>query len=369
MSAHDAPMPPRLSDLTADLRDRFLVADAVRFLSCASFEHTTTAAAARAFVERYPYALSTPELRKALDDGSLVTKAAPRHTPSPSAVIPPGMTGDPNYGGLLPRALLEPLIQAMQRETVLARIPGLIRAPMYVPLPVLSVRPLVKWVGQTSPKPASKFQTTSTPMTPTKCASILVFSEELMRVTGANAETLLSVLLVDASVTFVDSEFCSAHPGVVDVSPRGMLNGVVATPTAATTAGTVSDVLTALFTQRPHTRTPVLLVSPATAGALAASSTLLPQLTSAGTALVTTIGAGPNIIAIDSSAIYYSDTGGEVDISREAALQMNDTPDDPATASTIFTSLWDMNLVGVRLDRFVTWSVSETNAIAWAVAP
>jgi hypothetical protein len=84
--------------------------------------HTTTQAAARAFVERYPHALSTPDLRKALDDGSLVTEAQ-RHTPAPLATIPPGTVGDPDYDGLLPRALLEPLIQATQRETVLAAKP------------------------------------------------------------------------------------------------------------------------------------------------------------------------------------------------------------------------------------------------------
>jgi hypothetical protein len=79
-------MPPRLSDVTADLRDKFLLGDSVRFLSCSAFEHTTTPAAARAFDEKYPHGLSTPHLRKALDDGSLATRAQ-RHTPAPLAPI------------------------------------------------------------------------------------------------------------------------------------------------------------------------------------------------------------------------------------------------------------------------------------------
>jgi len=228
--------------------------------------------------------------------------------------------------------------------------------------------PTNRRVGRTErPKPATKLAITSTPLAAAKCSAILAISEELARLTGANAESLMSAILIDG-VTFVDSEFCSNHAAVPDVNPAGILNGITATPDGPTLATTVQAVLAALFTQRPHTRKPVVIMSPATAGKLAGAM-VLTELGTAGVAVVTTIGAGASVIAIDASAICYNDDGGAIDVSREAAVQMDSAPDNPATAATVFTSLWPLNLVGFRLDRFVSWQVSEANAVAYAVAP
>ena len=51
--------------------------------------------------------------------------------------------------------------------------------------------------------------------------------------------------------------------------------------------------------------------------------------------------SGNRIILVKASEILYADDGGvTVDVSREASVQMNSTPDDPATASTVMVSLW-----------------------------
>lgn len=54
-----------------------------------------------------------------------------------------------------------------------------------------------------------------------------------------------------------------------------------------------------------------------------------------------------------------------VDVSREASVQMNSTPDDPQTASTILTSLWANNLLGIRAERMITWRKRRAQAVAY----
>ncbi len=75
--------------------------------------------------------------------------------------------------------------------------------------------------------------------------------------------------------------------------------------------------------------------------------------------------AGTLLVLIKQSEILLADDGGvAIDVSREASLQMNSTPDNPATAATVFTSLWQQNLVGIRAERWITWAKRRPQAVA-----
>jgi hypothetical protein len=50
-------------------------------------------------------------------------------------------------------------------------------------------------------------------------------------------------------------------------------------------------------------------------------------------------------------------------MSREASLQMNDAPDSPESASSVLVSLWQRNLIGIKAERFVTWTKGRTQAV------
>jgi hypothetical protein len=49
-------------------------------------------------------------------------------------------------------------------------------------------------------------------------------------------------------------------------------------------------------------------------------------------------------------------------VSREATLQMNDAPAAP-DATTVFRSLWQDNLVGLRAERMINWQRARTAAV------
>jgi len=89
----------------------------------------------------------------------------------------------------------------------------------------------------------------------------------------------------------------------------------------------------------------------------------LPVLTSE---VVPSDSSGSIIVLVKQSEILLADEGGvTVDVSREASLQMNSTPDNPTTASTVMTSLWQNNLLGIRAERMITWRKRRAQAVAY----
>jgi hypothetical protein len=46
----------------------------------------------------------------------------------------------------------------------------------------------------------------------------------------------------------------------------------------------------------------------------------------------------------------------QIDVSREATLQMDSAPDSPPTASTVMYSLFQNNGVAIRAERYINWA-------------
>ena len=64
--------------------------------------------------------------------------------------------------------------------------------------------------------------------------------------------------------------------------------------------------------------------------------------------------------------VYIGDEGGfEVDISREASLDMDSAPANPSTAATVMVSLWQRNLVGFRAERTINWARRRASAVSY----
>ena len=57
------------------------------------------------------------------------------------------------------------------------------------------------------------------------------------------------------------------------------------------------------------------------------------------------------------AAIAVADDGIALDVSDQALVQMDDAPAAP-TASTLYTSLWQENKVGIRVERYLNWKAA-----------
>jgi hypothetical protein len=82
--------------------------------------------------------------------------------------------------------------------------------------------------------------------------------------------------------------------------------------------------------------------------------------------VVTSNSVGAQIVAVHTPSVLIADEGGvEIDMSREASVQMSDTPDplESVDAETVMVSLWQANLVGLRAERFINWKKARSTSV------
>jgi len=74
--------------------------------------------------------------------------------------------------------------------------------------------------------------------------------------------------------------------------------------------------------------------------------------------------SGGSLGIVDAAAIVVAAGDAGVDVSREAAVEMNSTPTSPPTAATVLISLWQHNMTGVKVERFLNWAKARADAAA-----
>jgi len=79
---------------------------------------------------------------------------------------------------------------------------------------------------------------------------------------------------------------------------------------------------------------------------------------------------GTKIIALNANEILLAeDPGVDVSVSDTASVEMNDAPqagdESPLTTSMVLKSFWQNNLVGVRVEQFITWKYARASAVEY----
>jgi len=281
--------------------------------------------------------------------------------------------------------------ELLRPQTILGRIDGLRRVPFNIKIPRQTAGSSASWVGEGAPKPVSELAFDQITLGTTKLAGIVVITDELARASSPSAEQIVRQDLIATIVQTMDRDFVDpSNAGTTNVKPASIINGV----TPVTASGADSDAvradvkaLFAKFIAANLSLEGAVWIMPATQ-ALAMSMMLnplgqpeFPGLTASGGTFFglpvilsenvpanpgsgdPVTGAGARILLVKASEVLVADDGQTLlDVSREASLQMNSTPDNPATASTVLTSLWQHNLVGIRAERFVNWSKRRAGA-------
>jgi len=283
------------------------------------------------------------------------------------AAVAPGTTTDATWAGpLMQPRVVDEFVELLRPATAIGKITGLRKVPFNTKVPAQSVGGTYGWVGEQKPKPVTKLAFTSLTVPYHKTAGIIVITEELARLSSPSAETIVRADMIAGITAFVDAAFIDpAKAAVANVSPASITNGT----SAITSTGPLGD-LVALASAFTTINLPIqnltYIMSPNNALVLsfqknAAGAPLFPNLNASGgdvngIRVVTSGAAGSTIVGLIPEYVLYADDGGvTIDVSREASLQMNDAPMDPADATTVFVSLWQNNCVGLRAEWFVTW--------------
>jgi HK97 family phage major capsid protein len=302
------------------------------------------------------------------------------------AAVAAGTTTDATWAG--PLAPLKPLtdefLEYLRPATILGKIPGFMKVPFNVSVASQTAGGTYQWVGQGAPKPVGKLAFAAVTLGITKCAGIIVITEELARNSTPAAEEVIRRDMVAGIAQFLDSEFIDpTKAAVAGVSPGSVTNGVTPITTAGTSPANARTDIQALANAMTvagiSTAGSVLVMSETNALALANALNPLGQALFAnmnqdgGTLLsyrvVTSQVAGTTVALIQPQQILLADEGGvTIDVSREASLQMDSAPAAAPDATTVYTSLWQMNLVGLRAERFINWKKARTGVVQYTVA-
>lgn len=312
----------------------------------------------------------------------LVTKAA----------VPAGTTADGNWAGALVGEgtnVIADFVEFLRPRTILGRfgqngVPSLRNVPFNVPLVGQTSGGQGYWVGEGKAKPLTSFGYERNLLDIFKVANIAVVTEELLRRSTPAAEGLIRDNLADAIAARLDTDFINpAKAAVAGVSPASITNGLTAVVSTGGDADAIrADVraLMATFIAAQNAPTSgVWIMGTLTALGLSMMVNPLgqpefPGITMTGgtfqglpVIVSDYIGAGVVVLA-NASDIYLADEGGvQVDMSREASLEMADNPahnSDTPTGATSLVSMFQTNSVAFRVERFINWQRRRASAVA-----
>lgn len=302
------------------------------------------------------------------------------------AAVNPGTIAEPAWAAPLAvaRPMANEFLELLRPETLIGKIPGLRRVPFNVSMPIQTGGGTYAWVGEGAPKPVGNLQFASATLGIAKSAGIIVISEELAKISSPSAESVVRNDMIKGMAQFLDTQFIDPTvAAVTNVSPASITNASVSIGSAGTSADNARTDIKALIASfvaaNQSVANAVLVMSESNAFALSVAlnplgQPLYPGLTAKGGSIlgittVTSQVASTTVALVQPNEILFADDGGvNIDVSREASLEMNTTPTSPPTASNVMVSLWQQNLIGLRAERFINWKRARLAAVRYTTA-
>ena len=302
------------------------------------------------------------------------------------AAVAAGTTTDATWAG--PLAVAQPLVneflELLRPRTLLGRIPGLKQVPFNITVSSQTTGGTYGWVGQNKPKPVTKADYATVSLGFAKAAGIIVLTEELVKLSTPSAESLVRQEMIDGMSQFLDTQFVDpAVAAVAGVNPASVTNGASTAAASGVTGAAAKADLSASVAVFTAANIPlsgsVWLMSDSNAFGLGLSMNALGQPLFPGVSIeggsifgipiVISNNVGNRVVLLHAPSVLYADDGGvNIDVSREASIQMDSTPTDPTDATTVLVSLWQRNLVGLKAERYITWKLARTAASRYITA-
>ncbi len=291
------------------------------------------------------------------------------------AAVGPGVTSDPVWGG--PLAQVKPLTDAFLTYAYGATVLGKLATrpvPFNCSLPVQTSPGVFSWAGEAKPKPFTKLDFATATVHISKALGHVLLTDDLLRLTTPGTETALRDTLAAGVAAFVDRQLLDpAVTGIANVRPAAITNGVTPiTPSGTTSAALAADVgalIGQFFTNNPNAAAAALIMSPSIASMLVGATkvttlNIVDGGSYAGVPVVVSGNVGASVVAVDASAILVASGGIVFGASSQTAVEMVDTPTDPATATTILQSLWQLDLTALRSEWFISWAKARATAVS-----
>jgi HK97 family phage major capsid protein len=262
------------------------------------------------------------------------------------------------------------LLEMSRPFSVLQRIePNAMRVPFGATVAIETGLPSVGWVPENRQKPITMGSYGVTTLPVYKTAGATVITLELARMSTPSAEAAIRSALGRSLAKFLDRQFLD--PAVALVAgdhPASITNGAIAIASTGTTADTIAADITAMLQALTSWNAPVFILRNSTAAHMAGlPGPAFPQLTTqggfiSGVPVLTAPDLPQTIVLMDQSEILIADDGeATISATNQATVVMKD---DPAAADTL-TGLWQSDLVGLLIERFISWKRGRDGSVVY----
>ena len=244
--------------------------------------------------------------------------------------------------------------------------PNMVQAPLRTHVVVVSTTLTASAIAEASIKPASRLSLAANDLDVVKCAAFLAVSQELLRSSVPSALVVLQRELQTAIARCTNSVFLPI-----------LTSGATSFVSSGTSASAVrQDLRTLLATVSSGAGSKlVFIVTRTIAEALSmigdsSGGPAFPNATVNGgqiggvPVIVADEAVSGEIILCDSSQVAAGQEGLKLDTTNEAMIQLDTVGDSPVTASTVMSSLWQLNLVAIKAERFIGAKVLRSDAVA-----
>lgn len=313
------------------------------------------------------------------------------------AAVAAGTTSDSAWAGSLV-SLYEryagDFVEFLRPMTILGRlgqngIPGPTMVPFNINIAGQTSGATGYWVGEGQAKPVTKAGFNNVNLPWSKIAAICVLSQELVRFSSPNAETLMRNELARAIAERADVDFIDPNvSAITGVRPASVTNGVTPVNSTGNDADAIREDIALLMA-------PFINANISPTGAVFVMSTLralrvslmrnalgqkeFPDLTMTGgtlegipviaTEYATADSNGDDIVLMNAPDIWLADDGEvTIDASREASLQMLDNPTVDAAnggnpVATSLVSMFQTNSIALLAERYISYQKRRSQAV------
>jgi HK97 family phage major capsid protein len=299
------------------------------------------------------------------------------------SAIAAGTTTTSAWGGALVTAntLASEFVALERSQTVLGRL-GVRRVPFNTAFHRVDVASVAGWVAQGAPVPVSSADLSTVTLPLTKLGGISVITRELAAHSNPAAAVAIAADLAASAAAFQDAQLLDPD-AIAGDGPASITSALTAiTSSGATLTNIVTDLKLAMgqIVASGHPLGRAVWVTSEKSAAYIATLQVtggafaFPTLGANGGILfglpVITSGAcerpgSPSenfIVLLDPQSVAVADDGGvEIDISREATVEMSDTP---TAGGASHVSLFQTGSIAIKVVRYVNWVRRQATGIA-----
>lgn len=310
------------------------------------------------------------------------------------AVVPAATTTDPAWIGALVQnrnEVITDFLEFLRPMTIIGRfgegnVPAYRRVSFRVPVPSVDSNGAAYWTRQGFPKAVTKFDLSTRMLEPLKVATIAVATMESIRDSSYNADYIIRDGIAGAVADRLDTDFIDPNKAAVaGDSPASILNGATSIASSGTNADAVRADIIALLrliaAGNKRMSDLVFIMPTMTAISLAAMKTLaqpeFPEIGMDGGRIMgipvivsdyvpSDAQNGSVVALVKAGDILVADENDvEISISREATLQMSDSPAENMLDGEKVVNLWQHNMIGFRAERTINWMLARPGAAAY----